>query len=326
MVIRRQPGGNNLSNIKTIDQLIQEYEASGGIVDRGQEQNTAPLSPSVNVSSSALSGYPIFNLTVPNISYTPPSMEELLLEAQQLYSGGYNRQTQAAQKAYQNALTDLQKTYAQNRQNVENAATARGFGRSTYVTDALAGLGKEEALTQERNAEALLQQLNSLGYDMENQIAAYASQQYRAAQEKAYETELLKAQLQMELDKLGYNANVNRFLYEQEHPNIYKTDSGSGSSGDKTVLHDSGTNIRPKVIATDNPALTGPAMTDEEYAEYMYGVSAKPKASSGGSSSGGSGSGSSSTSSSANRNTNTPVSVQDYINSLSGKSVFTLTK
>ena len=56
----------------------------------------------------------------------------------------YEAQIEGLDPAYEKALAELEAAYAKNKQGVSDAALSRGMGRSSYVTDQLAGLSQSE--------------------------------------------------------------------------------------------------------------------------------------------------------------------------------------
>lgn len=255
-----------MADVKTVEQLIAEYEAAGGTVDRSGSSTSS--------TSTVTTTYPLFSYTLPEFNYKAPTLEELLLEAQQLYSGGYERQRQAAQTSYDQSLQDLGRSYEQGRQDVLNAATARGFGRSSYVTDALSQSSAEENLARERYAGALAQQLSNLDLERENQISSYASSKYREGQDKLLELEMLKAELELELQKLAYQSQVNKFQYDQQNSaspggsvsgSVYGSSSGYGGRSSSSSYRSSGSSSGSSRSSRSSSSSSGNSSSGNPY-------------------------------------------------------------
>ena len=165
------------------------------------------------------------------LSYTPKTDEELMKIATQRVASSYDDQMaqyekQAAKKEtmYQSKLDKLEpvyerlsggveKQYEQKRQNVADAATARGFGRSSYVTDVIGqthdqqteALG-ELARRKSEEADSIAAQIEALYDDLlDNQTRLSA-----AKQNKILSTidQLRLEQEAREFDVMKYNADI----------------------------------------------------------------------------------------------------------------------
>lgn len=165
------------------------------------------------------------------ISYTPKSEEELLRIATQRTASSYDdqmaqyeRQAEKKEAMYNESLSKLdpaydrlgaevERQYDLKRQNVADAAMARGFGRSSYVTDVIGQTHDQQAAALEElarkksdEAEQIAGQIEAL-YD---DLLANQSRLSAAKQSKILSTidQLRLEQEAREFEAMKYNADV----------------------------------------------------------------------------------------------------------------------
>ena len=112
-------------------------------------------------SYSSSNGYApqLPTVSLPRISYTERSLGDMMAEARNVIEPQYTTQLRQAGEGYADARTDLTAQYGNQRSGIEQSATDRGFGRASYVADALAqsqGHEKDDTLKLDR------QYLNSM--------------------------------------------------------------------------------------------------------------------------------------------------------------------
>lgn len=111
------------------------YEANKAAVD-------AALYGSGGSQSAYQSAYQSLWDSMPQLSYTYVSTPSYSYEyyysiGDALEAANYEKQKQQAQTNLENAQAALQESVKTTKANVEKSTTARGFGRSSYATDAL---------------------------------------------------------------------------------------------------------------------------------------------------------------------------------------------
>lgn len=166
------------------------------------------------------------------LSYNPLSEEELLRIAQTRVAPGYDEQMAIYQQQtdkgaaryqqqmeklepeYERLLSGLSGQYEQKRQTLSDAATARGFGRSSYTTDLLARSYDQQTegiaeLMRQKSEEAskLQMQIDDL-YDnlLTNQARLTTSKQNQILSQI---DSLRQEQTARELEVMKYNADLN---------------------------------------------------------------------------------------------------------------------
>lgn len=137
--------------------------------------------------------------------FTPRSEEELTEYAERLYGTAYDAKLKAAEKStqakaqstqallealtplYEQQLASLKQEYESGREYLSNQALSRGLGRSSYLTDQLAGSvnqqrADEMTLRSERNSreQALQSQISQLYSDLDDQRSQLTSQREQA--------------------------------------------------------------------------------------------------------------------------------------------------
>ena len=137
--------------------------------------------------------------------FTPRSERELAETAEKLYGATYDEKLRAAEKStnaraastqamiealtplYEQQLESLRQQYTGGREYLSNQALSRGLGRSTYLTDQLAGSVKqqradESALLGQMNSRqsALQDQIRQLYSDLDDQRSLLSSQREQA--------------------------------------------------------------------------------------------------------------------------------------------------
>lgn len=137
--------------------------------------------------------------------FTPRSEQELTEYAQRLYSTAYDEKLKAAEKStqarvqstqallealtplYEQQLASLKQEYESGREYLANQALSRGLGRSSYLTDQLAGsLNQQRAdemtLRSEKNSrqQALQSQISQLYGELDEQRNQLTSQREQA--------------------------------------------------------------------------------------------------------------------------------------------------
>lgn len=170
-------------------------------------------------------------MAVQYLSYTPMSDEEISEIAKRRISGAYDeqadlyqRQTDKKAAGYQSKIDKLEpeyslkaaqveEQYGQKRQNVSDEALARGFGRSSYVTDVLARTHDQQMsalseLSRQKAAEAenITAQIDALYDELFDNQAKLTT----AKQNKLLSTidQLRGEQAQREQEVLKYNADL----------------------------------------------------------------------------------------------------------------------
>lgn len=166
------------------------------------------------------------------ISYTPKSEEELLNIATQRVSSSYDEQMadyerQAAKKeshyneslakldpAYERLGAQVERQYEQKRQNVSDAAMARGFGRSSYVTDVLGQAHDQQISALEELSRKKAEEVEGIGAQIEtlyDDLLANQSRLSAAKQNKILSTidQLRLEQESREIQIMQYNADIS---------------------------------------------------------------------------------------------------------------------
>lgn len=138
-------------------------------------------------------------------AFTPRTEEQLREQAEMAYGAAYDDRLRAAEKSareraastqamiealtplYERQLAELAREYEGGREYLSNQALSRGLGRSSYLTDQLAGsLNQQRAdertlLGQMNSRQAALQdQLQQLNSDLDEQRSQIASQREAA--------------------------------------------------------------------------------------------------------------------------------------------------
>ncbi len=166
-----------------------------------------------------------------SINFNPLSEEELLRIANQRVAPSYDEQTALYEKQtkkredeYKQSLTkldptyerlgaDIERQYEQKRQTVADAAMARGFGRSSYVTDVL-GQAHEQQMTalgelarrKQDEVDGIAAKIETLYDDLMDNQSRLSS----AKQNKILSTidQLRLEQNARELEVMKYNADM----------------------------------------------------------------------------------------------------------------------
>ena len=152
-----------------------------------------------NIYGSA-SGGSMF--TTPSFNFKTRTLDELMAEANGLVGGAYDAQMLRQTQGYNANQKALAQSYETARKTTQDSAVARGMGRSSYLTDAVAHVGEKEAdavnqLTGDYNAMMAQLQANK-----SNAIHSYVSQQQAQEQQLALNAALAQAELQYKYDAL----------------------------------------------------------------------------------------------------------------------------
>ena len=139
---------------------------------------------------------------MPSITYKQRTLDELMAEANGLIGGAYDAQMLRQTQGYNTNQQALARSYESARKTTQDSAVARGMGRSSYLTDAVANVGAREAdavnqLTNDYNAA-----MAQLEASKSNAIYSYASQQQAQEQQLALNAALAQAELQYKYDAL----------------------------------------------------------------------------------------------------------------------------
>ena len=190
--------------------------------------------------------------TAPNLSasYTQRTLDELLAEAQGLVGGAYDQQMLRQTQSFNAAQKQLAQTYDTARQTTQDSAVARGMGRSSYLTDAVANVGIREADAVDeltRNYNDTMAQLEAGKSDA---VYSYAQSLQREQENRAYELALQQAQLQYQYDAL--NAE---FALAEQAAQLARASASSGRSTSEKPLNEDDPRNEENAYDTDEAAL-----------------------------------------------------------------------
>ncbi len=202
------------------------YEANKAAVD-------AALYGSGGSQSAYQSAYQSLWDSMPQLSYTYVSTPSYSYEyyysiGDALEAANYEKQKQQAQTNLENAQAALQESVKTTKANVEKSTTARGFGRSSYATDAL----QATDLAAMSQGQALLadfdQTLMMLDAQRHANAAAYASNAFQAQENRQLQASIANAQMANELALNQWKAQLD--LMNSYNQNLWSASSYSGGS------------------------------------------------------------------------------------------------
>jgi hypothetical protein len=142
-----------------------------------------------------------------------------------LEAEAYERQKQQAESRLQGAQGQLESDLSQTKANIAANSTARGFGRSTYVTDSLLYADNAAAGQRQSLLSDFSQTLLYLDAQRHSGAARYASSAYEAQQGRIAAAEMANAQIANQQTLAMWNAQMDAYnramnAYEQVGLNL----------------------------------------------------------------------------------------------------------
>ena len=117
-----------------------------------------------------------------------------------LYAAQAEAQRQSAQRQLEYSQRQVERNRIQSAATLENAANARGFGRSSYATDML----QRNEYNAQQNQTALLTSfsdaLQRIEADRASAAAQYASNMWKSQQDAVFNAQKFNAQMQQEVN------------------------------------------------------------------------------------------------------------------------------
>lgn len=170
---------------------------------------------------------------IPALSYTyvevpqSNSYEYYYSIGDALQAAQYERQKQQAENSLQGAQAALESDLKGAKAGIESSATARGFGRSTYVVDSLQYADNAATAQRQSLLDSFSQTLLYLDAERHSSAASYASSNYQAQENRIYQANLQNAQMANE-----QALNLWKAQLAQAENTVYGgvvSSSGSGS-------------------------------------------------------------------------------------------------
>ena len=204
----------------------------GAYTEAAYQNNKAAVDALVSGMSGGVPQLRAVQVDVPE----QKSFDEWLSLGDALFEAQAEAQKRSAQRQLEYGQQQLEKNRAQSAATLENAANARGFGRSSYATDMLL---KNETNAQESGVQ-LLNSFNDALLEIEANRAAnaaqYASEMWRSQQDAVLQAQKFNAQMQQEANLKQWEQEMKR---QQEMASAYSSaasgsrKSGKSSSGKK---------------------------------------------------------------------------------------------
>ena len=202
----------------------------GAYTEAAYQQNKAAVDALVGSMSGGMPQLQVVQVDVPD----QKSFDEWLSLGDALFAAQAEAQKRSAQRQLEYGQQQLEKNRAQSAATLENAANARGFGRSSYATDMLL---KNEANAQESGMQ-LLGSFNDALLEIEANRAAnaaeYAGNMWQHQQDAVLQAQKFNAQMQQEANLRQWEEEMKR---QQEMMQAYSSaslkKSGKKSSGSK---------------------------------------------------------------------------------------------
>lgn len=203
----------------------------GAYTESAYQQNKAAVDALVSGMSGGVPQLQVVQVDVPE----QKSFDEWLSLGNALFAAQEEAQKRSAQRQLEYGQKQLEKNRVQSAATLENAANARGFGRSSYATDMLL---KNEANAQESGTQ-LLNSFNDALLEIEANRAAnaaeYAGNMWQHQQDNVLQAQRFNAQMQQEANLKQWEQEMKR---QQEMMSAYngssvKAKKSSGSSKKK---------------------------------------------------------------------------------------------
>jgi len=203
----------------------------GAYTESAYQQNKAAVDALVSGMSGNVPQLEVVQVDVPE----QKSFEEWLSLGDALFAAQAEAQKRSAERQLEYSQDQLEKNRVQSAATLENAANARGFGRSSYATDMLA---RNEANAQESGVQ-LLNSFNDALLEIEANRAAnaaeYAGSMWQHQQDAVLQAQKFNAQMQQEANLKKWEEELKR---QQELASAYnsaasKAKKSSGSSSSK---------------------------------------------------------------------------------------------
>lgn len=193
----------------------------GSYTEQAYQQNKAAVDALVSGMSAGAPRLQAVQIEVPE----QKSFEEWLSLGDALFAAQAEAQKNSAQRQLEYGQKQLEKNKAQSAATLENAANARGFGRSSYAVDMLQ---RNENNAQESGMQ-LLESFNDALLQIEANRAAsaaeYAGNMWTSQQNAILQAQKLNAQMQQEVNLRQWEEDLRR---QQEMFNAYSSAVASG--------------------------------------------------------------------------------------------------
>lgn len=213
------------------------------------------------------------SFTMPQISYKTRTLDEIMAEANGLVGGAYDAQMLRQTQGFETSKKQLAESYNTARNTTQDNAVARGMGRSSYLTDAIANVGVKEAAAVDELTGNYNDMMAQLEANKSNAIYSYATAQQQQEQQIALEAALAQAQLQYQYDAL----QAEKDMLEMQ----LKAAKSSGSSSKSTARETEEETYDPlkdpewialqQAIAEENQKELAKQAGGEEWARKLYG-------------------------------------------------------
>ena len=192
----------------------------GSYTEQAYQQNKAAVDALVSGMSAGAPRLQAVQIEVPE----QKSFEEWLSLGDALFAAQAEAQKNSAQRQLEYGQKQLEKNKAQSAATLENAANARGFGRSSYAVDMLQ---RNENNAQESGMQ-LLESFNDALLQIEANRAAsaaeYAGNMWTSQQNAVLQAQKLNAQMQQEVNLRQWEEDLRR---QQEMFNAYSSAAAS---------------------------------------------------------------------------------------------------
>ena len=199
----------------------------GSYTEQAYQQNKAAVDALVSGMSAGAPRLQAVQIEVPE----QKSFEEWLSLGDALFAAQAEAQKNSAQRQLEYGQKQLEKNKAQSAATLENAANARGFGRSSYAVDMLQ---RNENNAQESGMQ-LLESFNDALLQIEANRAAsaaeYAGNMWTSQQNAVLQAQKLNAQMQQEVNLRQWEEDLRR---QQEMFNAYSSAAASAKKSGRT--------------------------------------------------------------------------------------------
>lgn len=181
------------------------------------------------------------------------SFSDWLSVGDALYAAQAEAQKQSAQRQLEYNQQQVEQNRAQSAATLENAANARGFGRSSYTTDML----QRNENTAQQNQTALLNNFSDallrIEADRTASAAEYAGNMWKTQQDAVLQAQKFNAQMQQEVNLKNWQQSQED---QQQLLSTYASAQKSGgSSGSRKKKEESAQSLGSGVLAKGVQAL-----------------------------------------------------------------------
>ncbi len=199
----------------------------GSYTEQAYQQNKAAVDALVSGMSAGAPRLQAVQIEVPE----QKSFEEWLSLGDALFAAQAEAQKNSAQRQLEYGQKQLEKNKEQSAATLENAANARGFGRSSYAVDMLQ---RNENNAQESGVQ-LLESFNDALLQIEANRAAsaaeYAGNMWTNQQNAVLQAQKLNAQMQQEVNLRQWEEDLRR---QQEMFNAYSSAAASAKKSGRS--------------------------------------------------------------------------------------------